>query len=375
MRAESSTLIAEIREALETVRARLDWPTVEERRQRFDVRADDPDLWNDSERASALLRERQRLERAVKNYNALESELDDFEALAGLGAEEADSDVENEAQEGLQALLKKALERQREALLSGETDGNDAYLEINAGAGGTDACDWAEMLVRMYRRWAEGRSFEVELIAESPGEEAGVRSVTLRINGADAHGWLKTETGVHRLVRISPFDSQSRRHTSFASVWAVPVVDESIEIEILDKDLRVDTFRASGAGGQHVNKTDSAVRITHLPTGIVATSSEKSQHQNRTLAMNLLRARLYALECRLREEAKAELEATKSDIGWGHQIRSYVLQPHRMIKDTRTGQASSDTEAVLDGDIDAFMSAELERRAGEMAQKDAADAL
>ena len=375
MRAESITLAAEIRRALETIRSRLDWSTLEERRERLAAQAEEPDLWENPERASTVLRARQRLERSVEACLKLEQELADLEALAVLGAEESESEVEEEARAGLESLLEYARLRAREALLSGETDGNDAYLEINAGAGGTDACDWAEMLARMYRRWAESRGYEVESISESPGEEAGLRSVTLQISGADAHGWLKTETGVHRLVRISPFDSQKRRHTAFASVWAVPVVDDSINIEILDKDLRIDTFRASGAGGQHVNKTDSAVRITHLPTGIVATSSERSQHQNRAQAMQILRARLYDHEFRLREEERLKTEAGKTDIGWGHQIRSYVLQPRQMVKDLRTGLARSDVDAVLDGALDPFMSAELARRAGVEAAQDGQDGM
>ena len=253
-----------------------------------------------------------------------------------------------------------------ESLLSGEADGNDCYLEVHAGAGGTESQDWARMLVRMYRRWAQRRGFRTEDIGETPGEEAGLKSATLKVSGADAYGWAKTESGVHRLVRISPFDAQMRRHTSFASVAVSPVVDDSIEIEIGDGELRVDTYRASGAGGQHVNKTDSAVRITHLPTGIVVQcQNNRSQHRNRAEAMAVLKSRLYDRELRLREEKAQAENAQKSDIGWGHQIRSYVLQPYRLVKDLRTDHESSNTDAVLDGDLDAFISAALARRIGQ----------
>ena len=255
---------------------------------------------------------------------------------------------------------KTAQRAELEALLSGEADGNDCYLEVHAGAGGTEAQDWAEMLLRMYTRWAERRRFKVEWIEESPGEEAGIKSATIQINGTDAYGWLKTESGVHRLVRISPFDSNARRHTSFASVGVYPVIDDTIEIEILDKDLRIDTYRASGAGGQHVNRTDSAVRITHLPTGIVvACQNDRSQHRNRAMAMQMLKARIYEMELRKREEATKAVHEAKSDIGWGHQIRSYVLQPYQMVKDLRTGVETSNTQAVLDGDIDDFLMSAL----------------
>ncbi|MGA1635615.1 MAG: peptide chain release factor 2, partial [Gemmobacter sp.] len=259
----------------------------------------------------------------------------------------------------LRTLAEDAAARELEALLDGEADGNDTFLEINAGAGGTESCDWAAMLARMYVRWAEAHGFDVELVSQTAGEEAGYRSVAYRINGRNAYGWLKSESGVHRLVRISPYDSAARRHTSFSSVWVYPVVDDNIEIVIPDNEIRIDTYRSSGAGGQHVNTTDSAVRITHLPTGIVVTSSEKSQHQNRANAMAALRSRLYELELRRRTEAITAQHEAKGDAGWGNQIRSYVLQPYQMVKDLRTGVETSDSQGVLDGDLDAFMAATL----------------
>jgi peptide chain release factor 2 len=265
----------------------------------------------------------------------------------------------------LRAIQIKAKQLELEGLLSGEADGNDAFLEVHAGAGGTESQDWAEMLLRMYIRWAEQHGYKVEWIEESAGEEAGIKSATVKIAGPNAYGWLKTESGVHRLVRISPYDSNARRHTSFASAWIYPVVDDAIVIDIQDKDLRIDTYRASGAGGQHVNRTDSAVRITHNPTGIVVQcQAERSQHKNKAEAMRMLRARLYERELQMREEAAAVINAQKSDIGWGHQIRSYVLQPYQLVKDTRTGKESTNPAAVLDGDLDAFMAASLAQRVG-----------
>lgn len=362
MRAEAAVHAANIRRSLEVLRARLDWDTVADRLAKLDARAEDPELWNDPQAAQGVMRSRQRLGRFVGDYRELEQEFEDLQAFAELAEEEADDSAAKEAESGLAALAVRALEREREALLSGETDGNDAFIEINAGAGGTESCDWAHMLGRMYRRWAERRGFTAETVSETAGEEAGLRSTTIQILGEAAYGWAKTETGVHRLVRMSPFDSQGRRHTSFASVWVVPVLDDTIEIDIQEKDLRIDTFRASGSGGQHVNKTDSAVRITHIPTGTVATSSEKSQHMNRAQAMKVLRARLFDLEFQKREAERQKLAEAKTDIGWGHQIRSYVLQPHRFVKDLRTGVVVNDAESVLDGNIDGFMEAELVRR-------------
>jgi len=262
------------------------------------------------------------------------------------------------------ALRDRTAKMELETLLSGEADGNGCYVEINAGAGGTESQDWAEMLLRMYQRWAESHDCTVEIIEISAGEEAGIKSGTIKVIGENAYGWLKTESGVHRLVRISPYDSAARRHTSFASAWVYPVIDDSIDIEIVDKDLRVDTYRASGAGGQHINKTDSAVRITHLPTGIVVQcQSDRSQHKNRAAAHRMLRSRLYELELQKREEKAQEQQAGKTDIGWGHQIRSYVLHPYQMVKDLRTNVETSNTSAVLDGDIDGFLSAALAARA------------
>ncbi len=309
------------------------------------------------------MRERTRLDAAIGGCRELERELSDNVELAELGAEEGDEAVVDDAVAALRGLAAGARRARLEALLSGEADGNDCYLEAHAGAGGTESQDWAEMLVRMYVRWAERHGYKVEWIEESPGEEAGVKSATVRILGANAYGWCKTESGVHRLVRISPFDASSRRHTSFASIWVYPVVEDSIEVEIADKDVRVDTYRSSGAGGQHVNKTDSAVRLTHLPTGIVVQcQNNRSQHRNRAEATAMLRARLYELELQKREDEAQAAAAAKSDIGWGHQIRSYVLHPYQMVKDQRTGVETSNTSAVLDGDLDDFMTAALAAR-------------
>jgi peptide chain release factor 2 len=312
------------------------------------------------------MRERTRLADAIERQHALEREFEENAGLAEMALEEDDEATLAEAEAALMALKGRLARLQLESLLSGEADANDCFLEIHAGAGGTESQDWAEMLLRMYARWAEAHSYKLEWIEESPGEEAGGKSVTVRVVGLNANGWLRTESGVHRLVRISPFDSQSRRHTSFASVWCYPVVDDSIEIDIQDKDLRIDTYRASGAGGQHVNRTDSAVRITHLPTNIVVQcQNDRSQHRNRAQAMAMLRARLYERELQLRRDA-AEVEAAgKSDIGWGHQIRSYVLQPYQMVKDTRTDVEKGNAQGVLDGDIDDFLEAALAQGVGD----------
>jgi peptide chain release factor 2 len=322
--------------------------------------AEDPQLWEKPDKAQKTMRERTHLANAIDSYRAMERELEDALTLVELGEAEGDVRSVDEAQAQLTALRTEVAKRELESLLSGEADQNDCYLEIHAGAGGTEAQDWAEMLLRMYTRWAEQHGYKVEWLEESPGEEAGLKSATVEVKGPNAYGWLKSESGVHRLVRISPYDSNARRHTSFASVWVYPVIDDNIAIEVLDKDLKVDTFRASGAGGQHINKTDSAVRITHVPTGIVvACQADRSQHRNRAMAMDMLKARLYEAELRKREEAAAVQEAQKSDIGWGHQIRSYVLQPYQMVKDLRTEVETSDTQGVLDGDIDRFLSASL----------------
>jgi len=309
------------------------------------------------------MKERQHLERRIQDVRDLEQELDDALTLEDLGESEGDEASVGEAQEQLRRIKARAEKLELQSLLSGEADANDAYLEVNAGAGGTEAQDWAQMLLRMYLRWVQAQGYKTEVVDESPGEEAGIKSATVKASGDNAYGWLKSESGVHRLVRISPFDSQARRHTSFASVWVYPVIDDRIEVEIEDKDLRVDTFRSSGAGGQHVNTTDSAVRITHIPTGIVVgCQNERSQHKNRAQAMGMLRARLYERELKRREEEAQATADQKTDIGWGHQIRSYVLQPYQMVKDLRTGVERSDPEKVLDGDITEFLEAALAQK-------------
>jgi peptide chain release factor 2 len=359
MRAETERLVEEIEKSLALLRQRLGWDTAEHRLEELNAMSEDPELWTDPARAQKLMRDRQTLADALDGYRALAQELSDQKELIELGEAEADEVVVAEAEAAIRALRERAAAKETEALLDGEADGNDTFLEVNAGAGGTESCDWAAMLARMYVRWSEAHGYKVEMIAESPGEEAGIRSVTYRINGPNAYGWLKTESGVHRLVRISPFDSAARRHTSFSSVWVYPVVDDNIEIDVQPNDIRIDTYRSSGAGGQHVNTTDSAVRITHLPTGIVVTSSEKSQHQNRANAMAALKSRLYEMELRRRNEAITAQHEAKGDAGWGNQIRSYVLQPYQMVKDLRTSVETSDTQGVLDGDLDAFMAASL----------------
>ncbi len=309
------------------------------------------------------MRQRTRLETGIARIDDFETRLSDNLELVELGEAEGDTEIVTEAEAAIRTLHAETAKAELGTLLSGEVDANDCYLEVHAGAGGTEAQDWAQILLRMYMRWGEQHGYKVEWLEESAGEEAGLKSATIRVIGGDAYGWLKTESGVHRLVRISPFDSSSRRHTSFASVWIYPVIDEDIDVDILDKDLRIDTYRASGAGGQHVNKTDSAVRMTHLPTGIVVQcQNDRSQHKNRAAAMSMLKARLYEVELQKREEeAQAERDA-KSDIGWGHKIRSYVLQPYQMVKDLRTGVETSNTQAVLDGDLDDFMGAALAAR-------------
>jgi peptide chain release factor 2 len=309
------------------------------------------------------MRERTQLEEQMGAIDKLARELDDALTLVELGEEAGDADTEKEGVEGLKALLKEAQARQIETLFSGEADGNDTFIEIHSGAGGTESQDWARMLFRMYARWAERKKFKVEVIEETAGEEAGIKSGTLLVKGHNAHGWAKTESGVHRLVRISPFDSNARRHTSFASVWVYPVVDDRIEVNINESDCRIDTYRSSGAGGQHVNTTDSAIRITHIPTGIVvACQAERSQHKNRATAWNMLRARLYERELEMREAEANKAAESKTDIGWGHQIRSYVLQPYQLVKDLRTGVTSGTPADVLDGELDEFMQASLAQR-------------
>ncbi|MGI9388030.1 MAG: peptide chain release factor 2 [Methyloligellaceae bacterium] len=373
MRAETQSLVHEIKQLLGLLRRHFDPEQAQRRLDELNALAEDPDLWNSPDEAQKTMQERQRVEEALSAFKRMEQELEDNTALIELGEQEQDDGVVAEAEEALQRLGREVHKREVEALLSGEADANDTYLEIHAGAGGTESQDWAQMLLRMYSRWAESRGYKTQVIGVNPGEEAGIKSATLLISGHNAYGWLKTESGVHRLVRISPFDSNARRHTSFASAWVYPVIDDTIEIEIEDKDVRIDTYRASGAGGQHVNTTDSAVRITHLPTGIVVQcQNERSQHKNRATAWSMLRARLYEAEQQRREdEAQAEA-AAKTEIGWGHQIRSYVLQPYQMVKDLRTGVESSSPAAVLDGDIDAFIEAALAHKLDAQGEKQAA---
>ncbi|HEV2188914.1 MAG TPA: peptide chain release factor 2 [Stellaceae bacterium] len=366
MRAETQTLIDGIEKSLSLLRRHLDWDVATAKLDELNRRAEDPKLWDNADAAQALMRERTRLDHLVGGYRRIEQGHKDAIELIELAEAEGDDSVVKEAEATLEKLHAEAAQRELESLLSGEADANDCYLEVHAGSGGTEAQDWAEMLLRMYVRWAEAHGYKVEWVEESAGEGAGIKSATVRVNGANAYGWLKTESGVHRLVRISPFDSAARRHTSFASAWVYPVIDDKIEIEIEDKYLRVDTYRSSGAGGQHVNKTDSAVRLTYTAPGAepvaVACQSERSQHQNRAQAFAMLRARLYELELQKREAATDAMNATKTDIGWGHQIRSYVLQPYQMVKDLRTGVEIGNAPAVLNGDIDRFLAAALAQR-------------
>ncbi|MGH1424794.1 MAG: peptide chain release factor 2 [Pseudooceanicola sp.] len=359
MRAEAQNIVAEIEKSLELLGQRMNLETAPHRMEEFNARVEDPNLWDDPAKAQALMRERQMLVDAMATYESIRQDLSDNVDLIEMGEEEEDADVVAEAEAALKALQVKAAEKELEALLNGEADSNDTFLEINSGAGGTESCDWASMLARMYVRWAESKGYSVELQSESRGEEAGIKSATYKISGHNAYGWLKSESGVHRLVRISPYDSAARRHTSFSSVWVYPVVDDNIDIEVNPADIRIDTYRSSGAGGQHVNTTDSAVRITHNPTGIVVTSSEKSQHQNRDIAMKALKSRLYQMELDRRNAAINEAHEAKGDAGWGNQIRSYVLQPYQMVKDLRTSFETSDTQGVLDGDLDGLMAATL----------------
>ncbi|MDP4891445.1 peptide chain release factor 2 [Cypionkella sp.] len=359
MRAETQNNVDAITKSLKLLAQRMDLETAGHRLEEFDAMIENPDLWNDPARAQKLMRERQGLLEQISTYKLIDTGLRDNVELIELGELEGDAEIITEAEKSLKALVELAGNKELEALLDGEADGNDTFLEINAGAGGTESCDWASILARMYVRWAEKKGYKVELQSETDGDEAGIRSAAYKISGKNAYGWLKSESGVHRLVRISPFDSAARRHTSFSSVWVYPVVDDNIEIDIPDRDIRIDTYRSSGAGGQHVNTTDSAVRITHLPTNIVVTSSMKSQHQNREACMIALKARLYQVELDKRNAAINAQHENKGDAGWGNQIRSYVLQPYQMVKDLRTGEETSDTAGVLDGNIDRFMAATL----------------
>tara|TARA_R110000796_G_scaffold59405_9_gene136993 strand:- start:14992 stop:16116 length:1125 start_codon:yes stop_codon:yes gene_type:complete len=359
MRAEAQNTADQINKSLELLAQRLNVETAPYRLEEFNARVESPTLWDDPDAAQKLMRDRQALVDAITTYETIKQELADNIELIEMGEIEDDAEVVGEAEEALKNLAKTASQKELEALLDGEADGNDTFLEINAGAGGTESCDWANMLSRMYVRWAEKKGYKVELQSESPGEEAGIKSATYKISGLNAYGWLKSESGVHRLVRISPFDSAAKRHTSFTSIWVYPVVDDNIDIEVNPSDIRIDTYRSSGAGGQHVNTTDSAVRITHHPTGIVVTSSEKSQHQNRDIAMKALKSRLYQMELDRRNAAINEAHENKGDAGWGNQIRSYVLQPYQMVKDLRSNYETSDTKGVLDGDLDGLMGAAL----------------
>ncbi|MBF0333636.1 MAG: peptide chain release factor 2 [Alphaproteobacteria bacterium] len=363
MRAEIQAMADEIQQSMALLRRHLDWDNALRRLDELNALTENPNLWNQPERAQALMRERTRLEGAIGGCRALERDLDDHLGLIELGEAEGDQAVVADAEAGLGALRERARKLELESLLSGEADANDAYLEVHAGAGGTEAQDWAEILLRMYTRWAENHGYKVEWLEESAGEEAGLKSATVKIAGPNAYGWLKTESGVHRLVRISPYDSAARRHTSFSSVWVYPVIEDDIEIEVNESDCRVDTFRASGAGGQHINKTDSAIRITHIPTNVVVSCQmDRSQHRNRATAWAMLKARLYEMELQKREAVAQAAADAKTDIGWGHQIRSYVLQPYQMVKDLRTNVETSDTQGVLDGDLDPFMAASLAAR-------------
>ncbi len=359
MRAETQNIVAEIEKSLELLAKRMDYETAPHRLEEFNARVEDPNLWDNPENAQKLMRERQMLVDAIETYESIKTDLSDNVELIELGEMEEDEEVVADAEDAIRKLKAKAAKKELEALLDGEADGNDTFLEINSGAGGTESCDWASMLARMYVRWAEKKGYTVELQSETAGEEAGIKSAAYKISGHNAYGWLKSESGVHRLVRISPYDSAAKRHTSFSSVWVYPVVDDNIEIEVNPSDIRIDTYRSSGAGGQHVNTTDSAVRITHIPTGIVVTSSEKSQHQNRDIAMKALKSRLYQQELDRRNADINAAHEAKGDAGWGNQIRSYVLQPYQMVKDLRTNHETSDTKGVLDGDLDGFMAATL----------------
>jgi peptide chain release factor 2 len=363
MRAEAQAYVDQINSALALLRRFLDWDRALRRLDELNARVEDQALWNDPKAAQDVMRERRRLDEAIGATRAIERELADTVELSEMAEAEGDDGLVDDAVTALATLAERAEQDKVKALLAGEADANDTYVEINSGAGGTESNDWAGMLQRMYTRWAERRGMKVELIDFHAGEQAGIKSATLLIKGENAYGYAKTESGVHRLVRISPYDSSARRHTSFASVWVYPVVDDNIDIEIVESELRIDTYRASGAGGQHINTTDSAVRITHLPSGIVVQcQNQRSQHKNKAEAYNQLRARLYEAELQRREVEANATAAGKTDIGWGHQIRSYVLQPYQLVKDLRTGVTSTAPLDVLDGDLDRFMAAALSQR-------------
>ncbi|MFL6763819.1 MAG: peptide chain release factor 2 [Sphingomicrobium sp.] len=363
MRAEAQAHIDQINAATALLRRFLDWDRALKRLEELNAKVEDPTLWDSPKAAQDVMRERRRLEEAIGATRTLERELADTSELIELAENEGDDALVNDAIRSLAELADRADRDKVSALLAGEADANNAYVEINAGAGGTESQDWAEMMQRMYTRWAERHGFKVEVVDYHAGEQAGIKSATLLIKGENAYGNLKVESGVHRLVRISPYDANARRHTSFSSAWVYPEVDEDIDVQVDEKDLRIDTYRSSGAGGQHVNTTDSAVRITHVPTGIVvACQNERSQHKNRASAMKQLKARLYEAELQKREAETDAANAAKTDIGWGHQIRSYVLQPYQLVKDLRTGVTSTSPGDVLDGDLDRFMAAALSQR-------------
>jgi peptide chain release factor 2 len=363
MRAEAQAHVDQINQAVALLRRFLDWDRAIKRLEDLNAKVEDQALWNNPKAAQEVMRERRRLEDAINATRSLERERDDTVELMEMAEAEGDTALADEAVTSLGELAERAEKDKVAALLAGEADANDTYIEVNAGAGGTESQDWAEMLLRMYTRWAERHKMKVELVDYHGGEQAGIKSATLMVKGENAYGYAKTESGVHRLVRISPYDSNARRHTSFSSVWVYPVVDDDIDIEVSESDLRIDTYRASGAGGQHVNTTDSAVRITHIPTGIVvACQNQRSQHKNRAEAMKQLKARLYEAELQRREAEASAVNATKTEIGWGHQIRSYVLQPYQLVKDLRTGITSTAPGDVLDGDLDRFMAAALSQR-------------
>ncbi|WP_271438649.1 peptide chain release factor 2 [Pontixanthobacter luteolus] len=363
MRAEGQAHIDRIEAALQLVRQSLDWERALRRLDELSARVEDPTLWDRPKEAQTIMREQKQLQSAVDTVRQISSEMSDAVEFIEMGEAEGDEEIVNDGLASLEKLADRADADKVQALLAGEADANDTYIEIHAGAGGTESQDWAEMLQRMYSRWAERKGYKVELVDYHAGEQAGIKSATLLVKGENAYGYAKTESGVHRLVRISPYDSSARRHTSFSSVWVYPVIDDDFEVEINESDLKIDTYRASGAGGQHVNTTDSAVRITHQPTGIVvASQNDRSQHKNRATAMNMLKARLFEREMAEREAAAGTEYESKTDIGWGHQIRSYVLQPYQMVKDLRTGVTSTAPDNVLDGAIDEFISAALAQR-------------
>ena len=360
MRAELESALSEIKECITILKKHLDFDAACASLKVLIEESQNPDLWEDPDKAKIVMKEKNDLEASIARITSFEGQVDDALTAIDLGTEMEDEALTLEGETQLFDLQIQSRKKRLESLLSGEADHSNAFLEVHAGAGGTEAQDWAEMIVRMYMRYADSRGYKTEWLEESPGDEAGIKSVTLKITGPMAYGWLKTESGVHRLVRISPFDANAKRHTSFASVWIYPEVDDSIEVDIQEKDLRIDTYRASGAGGQHVNKTESAIRITHIPTGIVVTcQNDRSQHRNRAQAMSMLKARMYEMELRKREEAMQSENDLKSQIGWGHQIRSYVLHPYQMVKDLRTGFEKGNALGVLDGDIEGFLEASL----------------